>query len=100
MKLNYVIISSDPLRIKCFYEQGEGDQKRYGEFYLVQTRKDSYDLNNPTDKLGVRGELEVQAKDKDYGIDLLQGFAEALQIDLHFASFVVSGEQEARERDN
>lgn len=95
MKLNYVVISSDPLRIKCFYEEGE----KYGEFYLVQTRRDSKDANNPTDKLGVRGELEIVAKDKDYGIDLLQGLAEALQTDLNFASFVTSGEEQAKEEE-
>lgn len=94
MKLNYYILSSNPLRIKCFYEQGTGDNKRYGEFYLVQTRKDSFDANNPTDKLGVRGELEVQAKDKDYAVDLLQGFAEALRFDLHLANHAVNLEEE------
>lgn len=97
MKLGYVVLGSDPLRIKCFYEVGEGDDKRYGEFYINQTRRDAKDANNMTDKLGVRGELEITSKDKDYGIDLVQGFAEAMQTDLHFASFVVSGEQQAKE---
>ena len=93
MKLNYIVISSNPLKIKFFYE----DKKRYGEFYINQTRVHFKDANNPIDKLGITGEFELVGKDKDYGIDLLQGFAEALQTDIHFASHVISGEQEAEE---
>lgn len=99
MKLNYLVLSSNPLRIKCFYE-GDEENKRYGEFYIVQTRRDAKDANNMTDKLGVRGELEIQAKDPDYGIDLLQGFAQALEVDINFASHVISGEAEAKEMEN
>lgn len=98
MKLGYVVLSSDPLRIKCFYE-GDEENKRYGEFYIIQNRRDARDANNMTDKLGVRGELEIVVKDDDYAFDLVQGFAEAMGTDVHFASHVISGEQQAKEEE-
>lgn len=76
MKLNYQVISSNPLKIKFFYEQEE----KYGEFYINQLKRDAKDANNPTDKLGIRGEVEIVAKDKDYALDLSEAFAEAMEF--------------------
>lgn len=82
MKLNYLVISSEPeVKVKFFYE-GEYDKekqeyKQYGEFYINFTRE-SKDANNKTDKLGVRGHAELLQKDPDYAEDLIKVISEEL----------------------
>lgn len=78
MKLDYQVISSEPLLIKFFYQEGE----KYGEFYLRQTVREAKDANNPTDKIGVRGTMMLEMKDPDYAIDLLQALAKTLGLNL------------------
>lgn len=79
MKLNYLVISSSPLKIKFFYQDGE----KYGEFYLEQTSRDARDANNPNDKLGIRGEMEIVRKDQDYALDLTEMFGQAMGLNFN-----------------
>ena len=74
MKLNYLVLGFEPLRVKFFYEE----KGRDGEFYIDFSRE-AKDANNMTDKLGVRGVANLIGKDPDYANDLLQGLAEELK---------------------
>lgn len=76
MKLNYTVISSNPLKVKFFYE--DSDKKRYGEFFMEFDRF-SLDLKNSTDKLGVTGKAEIFNKDPNYSNDLVLGFRETME---------------------
>jgi len=95
MKLNYVVLGTGKeTRVKFFYE---GDNQKYGEFYIY-FKRESFNIANPKDNLGVRGTAELSMKDKDYAFDLLQALALALGTDIHFASHVISGEEEMKEQ--
>lgn len=79
LKLNYIVLGTGKeTRVKFFYEGNNGE---YGEFYIYFNRE-TYNLNNPTDNLGVRGQAELAMKDPDYAIDLLQALAPALGFKL------------------
>jgi hypothetical protein len=73
MKLNYLVISTKPLIVKFFYEDG----KKYGEFY-IRFNKETSNIKNPKDSIGIRGIAEIEKKSREYAKDLSQAFADAM----------------------
>ena len=89
MKLSYLVLGSNPLRVKFFYN----DAGRYGEFYMEFTRE-TLNANNPEDEIGVRGHAVVDWKRKEYANDLVQGLAEALGASIVVNTTPVKGGDE------